>query len=66
MMVGVNAAIGQSICMDSPDILVASSSAAMFHQGNMVGCLLFTRLQCLNSNSLILKQYDTELPYSIQ
>ena len=40
MVVGVNEGIGQSICMDSPDILVAGSTAAMFHQGNKVGGLL--------------------------
>ena len=36
MITEVNGAIGQSICMDIPDVLVVSSGAAMFHEGNKV------------------------------
>ena len=36
MIVEVNAAIGQSICMEATDVTVVSGSAGMYHQGNRV------------------------------
>ena len=36
MVVEVNRAIGQSICMDNGGVLVASSAAVMYVNGNQV------------------------------
>ena len=36
MIVKVNRAIGQGICMEAADAMVVSGSAWMYHQGNRV------------------------------
>ena len=47
MIVEVNDAIGESICLDTDDISVVTAGAAMFNQGNKVMKLTLPCLSCV-------------------
>ena len=53
MIQEVNAAIGEGICLDVPDVLITSGSAGMFGEGSKVN--LKKRCSILNSNILLLR-----------